>query len=169
MKSVISLPDLEVLQEEFFYDKISGYLGRKKYHKKAAGFINKNHGYRVVKIHQRSYLAHRIIWKLVTGDDPGEFDIDHIDGDPTNNKWNNLRLATRSQNAFNRLSNRNNKLGYKGVHAIKNKNGTVRYRAIINGKHIGYYGNVEDAHKAYLVEAKKVSKNFIDRLNYEKK
>jgi hypothetical protein len=164
MKSVIPLPDIEILEEEFSYDKESGILMRKRYSKKEAGFINKKHGYRVVKIHQKSYLAHRIIWKLVTGDDPSEFDIDHIDGYPSNNKWKNLRLASRSQNAFNRPVNQNNKLGYKGVHIIKNKNGTIRYRALVNGKHIGYYSTVEDAHNAYLIEAKKLSKNFIDRI-----
>tara|TARA_R110000868_G_scaffold254666_2_gene511237 strand:+ start:61 stop:558 length:498 start_codon:yes stop_codon:yes gene_type:complete len=164
MKSVIPLPSIEKLKEEFTYDEKTGVLLRKRYSKKEAGFIHKSHGYRVVKINQRSYLAHRIIWKFVTGEDPGEFDIDHIDGDPTNNRWINLRLATRSQNCFNKPVNKNNKLGYKGVHIKKTKSGKIKYRSIINGKHIGYYSTPDEAYRAYLIEAEKVSKNFIDRI-----
>lgn len=164
MKSVILLPSIEKLKKEFTYDEKTGVLLRKRYNKKEAGFIHKSHGYRVVKINQRSYLAHRIIWKFVTGEDPGEFDIDHIDGDRTNNKWINLRLATRSQNCFNRPVNKNNKLGYKGVFISKTKSGKIRYRSRIGKKHIGYYSTPDEAHKAYLIESEKVAKNFTDRI-----
>ena len=67
-----------------------------------------------VRIDGKLYLAHRLAWFLVTGSWP-ESDIDHIDRDSSNNRWNNLRLATMTQNHGNRIYNKNNKLKVKGV------------------------------------------------------
>lgn len=58
--------------------------------------------------------AHRIAWALHHGEWPGEF-IDHIDGDGTNNRINNLRLATRSVNARNQHLHSSNTSGVCGV------------------------------------------------------
>lgn len=57
-------------------------------------------GYKVVRFNGALYRAHRLIWKLVTGVDPIE-QVDHINLDRGDNRWSNLREATRSQNAFN--------------------------------------------------------------------
>lgn len=48
----------------------------------------------------KHYPAHRVIWKIVTGEEPAAL-IDHKDRDPTNNRWENLREATKSQNNIN--------------------------------------------------------------------
>jgi HNH endonuclease/AP2 domain len=71
-------------------------------------------GRRIVNIDGRLYFASRLAWVIVTGEWP-PFDIDHRDLDKGNDRWKNLRLATRSQNLFNRGTNRNNTSGYKGV------------------------------------------------------
>jgi len=63
---------------------------------------------------QRMYKAHRVIWLMMTGEWP-RLEIDHIDGDGTNNAWANLRLATRSQNNMNKRMQSNNSSGFKGV------------------------------------------------------
>ena len=58
-------------------------------------------GYLRVGIHRRSYLQHRVIWLMVTGEWPAE-EIDHRDGNRTNNRWRNLRSASPEQNSANR-------------------------------------------------------------------
>ena len=58
-------------------------------------------------------LAHRVIWKIVTGEDPE--DIDHINGDRADNRFDNLRSCSRSENMRNRGISSNNKTGHHGV------------------------------------------------------
>jgi hypothetical protein len=70
-------------------------------------------GYRYVSLNYQSMLAHRVAWKIMTGEDPIE--IDHIDGNRSNNKWRNLRNGTRSSNLRNIALKRNNTSGYHGV------------------------------------------------------
>src|SRR5262245_14420263 len=66
-------------------------------------------GYRMGRIHWGAYYAHRVIWALMTGAWPTS-EIDHIDGDPSNNRWANLRLAnTRSEQLINKLSHRSDR------------------------------------------------------------
>src|SRR5687768_10767115 len=48
----------------------------------------------------KNYLGHRIAWLIVNGEWP-RGDIDHINGVRDDNRWTNLREATRSQNASN--------------------------------------------------------------------
>lgn len=59
-------------------------------------------GYRIIKINQRQYPAHRLAWLLTTGRWPVA-DIDHIDGNKSNNRLSNLREASRSQNNWNTI------------------------------------------------------------------
>lgn len=59
--------------------------------------------------------VHRIIWEMHNGPIPDSLLIDHKDGDPWNNKLDNLRLATHGQNLRNTGAKRNNKCGLKGV------------------------------------------------------
>ena len=54
-----------------------------------------------VTIDKIKYRAHRVIWLLIHKKDPGEMMIDHIDGNPHNNKIDNLRVATAKQNQCN--------------------------------------------------------------------
>ena len=81
---------------------------------KAAMFGHHNTGYKWGRIFGRPYLTHRVIWKLVHGSDPAE-QIDHINGDRSDNRLVNLREATAMQNGKNHGMNRNNTSGYKGV------------------------------------------------------
>src|SRR5215471_135388 len=57
--------------------------------------------------------AHRIIWKLKTGEEPPE--IDHINGNPADNRWENLRAASRAINNRNQPRRRDNVSGVTGV------------------------------------------------------
>jgi hypothetical protein len=70
-------------------------------------------GYRYVHFNYQTELAHRVAWKIMTGKDPVE--IDHIDGNRSNNKWSNLRNGTRSDNLRNIALKRNNTSGHHGI------------------------------------------------------
>ena len=160
MKSVILLPSFLQLRERFNYDPETGVITHRQFRKgSVAGYIHKQHGYRIVKYRQVGYLAHRIAFKWMTGVDPFEFDIDHEDGDTSNNKWSNLRLATRSDNCTNRPVNRNNRLGLKGVYYVSNGK-YKKFRAEFRCKHIGYYDTPEEAHQAYLQVSTQETNNF---------
>ena len=88
----------------FRYDPETGFLywrhnkmGRQ--HGKPAGHQSKN-GYIRVMLDYRMYLAHRVIWLLSHKEWPSQH-IDHIDGNPANNKLENLRDVSRSTNLLN--------------------------------------------------------------------
>jgi hypothetical protein len=56
--------------------------------------------YTHINLNGVNYLAHRVAWKYMTGEEP--VIVDHIDGNRANNKFKNLRSATPQQNAWNR-------------------------------------------------------------------
>lgn len=74
-------------------------------------------GYVCVTISGQKYPAHRIIWKMVHGADP--LTIDHIDGDKTNNRLENLRNVSDLENQHNRKLNANNSSGVSGVRWVE--------------------------------------------------
>ena len=90
------------------------------------------------------------------GIDPSELAIDHIDGNPLNNKISNLRLATMSQNQCNKKVQTNNKSGVTGVYFI---NDTNKWTASIqlSGKKVvlGCYQTKEEARQARIEAEKK--------------
>ena len=92
------LPSLEKLQAVFKYNPETGILTRDD---KPVGCRGNGCGY-TVKLDYVLYRAARIIWKLQTGNDPGEMYVDHINRDPYDNRWENLRLVTQQQNQMNR-------------------------------------------------------------------
>lgn len=101
------------------------------------------------------YSAHRLAWLYMTGEWPA-LEVDHIDGNPVNNRWDNLRLATSAQNKQNQHRPRSdNTSGYLGVflHGFA-RDGSKRWRARIQidgkGKHLGLFKSPELAYSAYL-------------------
>jgi len=95
----------------------------------------------IVQFNGKLIPAHRIIWTMVNGEIPAGRHIDHINGNPFDNRLCNLRLATRSQNMMNRGVARNNSLGLKGVYRQRNKfvaqikdHGKRRYLGIFDTK-----------------------------------
>lgn len=100
-------------------------------------------GYLIVKVKYTSYLLHRLIWLIQTGDWPKD-GIDHINGNPSDNRWTNLREATQSENNRNRRMSRNNTSGHNNVSF---KNGKWRARIILGNEdiHLGVYDKEKDA------------------------
>lgn len=114
-----------------------------------AGYTS--NGYRSVKIDSRGYLTHRLIWLYVHGCEPNEH-IDHIDGDRSNNRMDNLREASNTMNMENQTKPlKNNRSGYLGVSYRKDRD---NYRAQIwvgtKRIHLGNYSDAKSAHEAYL-------------------
>lgn len=92
--------------------------------------VTKKDGRRVchVMFSRKLYFAHRIIWELHNGAIPDGMEIDHINGDSTDNRIENLRLATREVNTRNRKKFRNNTSGSAGV-SSQERWGTINWRA----------------------------------------
>jgi hypothetical protein len=101
-------------------------------------------GYKRGKLLEVSVRAHRVVWAWVYGYWP--LNIDHINGDRTDNRLANLREVTVRQNAQNMKRYENNKSGYTGVIWMKR---AERWRATIKilgrNKHLGSFRNIEDA------------------------
>jgi hypothetical protein len=127
---------------------------------KPAGYHRPN-GKIIINIKFRYYLAHRLIWLIMTGEWPTT-GIDHRDHDGSNNRWNNLRLATQSQNIANAVRSRRNTSGFKGVHFFKK---TGRYQAYVGSvrnkrENLGYFDTAEEAFAAYCKRAKELYGDF---------
>lgn len=109
-------------------------------------------GYLVLGVAGKTYLSHRLAWLWVYGKWPTEH-IDHINGNPADNRICNLREATRSLNMQNlrRAKTSNVSSGLLGVTAHK-KSGKWIAQIYTNGrtKFLGYFVGKEDAHAAYL-------------------
>jgi hypothetical protein len=105
-----------------------------------------------VTVDGRRYVAHRIIWKLVHGVEPKHL-IDHVDGDPFNNKLNNLREATYTENNRNCVPYGRSKA--KGVYQCRK--GSTRWSARIrtpSGRTtLGTFDTIEEASAAYAAAA----------------
>lgn len=154
--------DPNYLRECFSYDVQTGALTwrvrPREHFKGGAGWHNFNNQfanrpagatgvdkYIDVKVNGIGYPIARIIWAMQSGQ--SEFGhVDHIDGDPTNNRMSNLRLATFAENARNRTHKSNNSSGVRGVtwHKPSRK---WWVRVTLEGKthSFGVYKTIEEA------------------------
>jgi hypothetical protein len=131
--TIVSEEDYEYLKQFSWRLESSGYVvtfDKEKYkNTKKLGYL----------------YMHRMINKT-----PNELFTDHINGNRLDNRRENLRTVTKSQNMLNKGTPRHNKSGYKGVYCHKQNN---KWRASISiyGKqtHIGYFESKEDAARAY--------------------
>lgn len=109
------------------------------------------YGYIRIGIDGVTCSAHRLAWLYEHGYYPVN-DIDHIDGDKSNNSLCNLRQATRKQNMQNKRTARSdNKTGLLGV-SLHKRTGKYQAQIMIGSKYtaLGYYNTAIDAHEAYL-------------------
>ena len=115
-----------------------------------AGTLN-THGYKVIKIANKSYKAHRLAWLYCFQEWPQNM-IDHINGDRNDNRLDNLREATQGQNMQNQSKPQSrNKSGCLGVHwCIRDHKWIAKIGFDGRQKFIGRFDTPELAHQAYL-------------------
>ena len=110
-----------------------------------------------IGIDRHRYYAHRLAWFYTYGVWPPK--LDHKDLNKQNNRIKNLRLATTSQNGANRVAQKNNRLGLKGVR--KHNTPGPCYSARVMGEHLGCFKSAEEAHQAYIEAASKKYGEFV--------
>ena len=138
-----------------FLNKIFEYKNGNLYRKQSAGgqiagskigYLRRD-GYFAAKINGVNYLLHRLVFLLHHKYMPTQ--IDHIDGNRSNNKIENLRPATINENARNSKKPSHNTSGYKGVCWDKSRNKWfARLNFNYKSHHVGYFDKIEEAKKA---------------------
>jgi hypothetical protein len=105
-------------------------------------------------------LCHVLAWFYTHGVWPAD-QLDHINGDKSDNRIDNLRIATASQNKANSGPYRNNPTGLKGAYWYKPLQMWVS-KIRKDGKlhHLGYFATAEEAHTAYCEAAKRLHGEF---------
>lgn len=122
---------------------------------KDAGCRKATNGYVSIRIEGQLYRAHRVAWLYMRGEWP-LLHIDHMNGIKDDNRISNLRLATQTQNLYNKRTSKNSKTGVKGVCWDSSTN-RYQVKISINGKakHIGRYDSVEEGAAAYAEASRK--------------
>lgn len=150
---------VEMLRERFLYEPETGIFRHlrafdcPKKVNEIAGSLGSN-GYRYIGAYGGRFLAHRLAWLYMTGKLP-DGEIDHINTKRDDNRWINLRLASRSLNHGNIRKPRSSTSGLKGVNFQRGK-----WRANIckDGKqyHLGRFETREEAFVAYCNAARRL-------------
>lgn len=145
------------LREILDYDSSTGVFRWKAPRRRVAvGSVagaRDDRGYIRITIDRRGFRAHRLAWLYVYGSWPDE-DIDHINGQRSDNRIANLRACSNAENGQNRGLSTNNRSGFTGVsyHQL-----TRKWQAHIHGEgkrhRLGEYDTAEQAAQAYA-EAK---------------
>lgn len=157
MRDLLEMPSKDDLWAVLHYDEPTGELTWKRrpcdarWNAKYAGCLaftaDNGLGYRVGAICGTKYFAHRIIWKMMTGQEPHH--IDHINGDTKDNRFANLRSVIAAVNHQNRATSRANTSGRAGVHFHKrHKKWAARITVRRKERHLGYFDSFEQAVKA---------------------
>jgi hypothetical protein len=122
---------------------------------KALASINGN-GYCSGSVLSIKTTAHRVIWKMETGEDADT--IDHNNGNQTDNRWGNLRSVPVAVNMRNCKRRVDNTTGHVGIYWYPHERATGKWLAKIGSKHIGYFDSFDDAVAAR--KAAEITHNF---------
>ena len=164
-------PSQQQLQELFFYDNESGLLhwkikpGRRTPWGKTAGSRDST-GYIVIGIDGEVFRGHKLIWIWNNGNIPEDREVDHIDRNRSNNRLDNLRLATARQQEINK-----NARGFIRIPDSECKPWRSYHRVDRKWNDIGYYPTALQARLAYEkrtseLEPEFASTFFTDAINH---
>jgi hypothetical protein len=139
------------LHELFFYENGNLYWKTKrKGAQKGKPAGNNAFPYKSIMIDKKYYLTHRLIYAFHYGNFP--ITVDHINGNKSDNRIENLRAATKSENQQNMRkaysTNKSNLIG--AFYSKKNKNWFSRICINNKRKWLGSFANANDAHQAYI-------------------
>lgn len=143
------------LRELLNYDPVTGVFTHRKGNRigeagRVAGHIKKSKGggYTIIVLDGECFRAARLAWVYMTGEWP-DYDVDHKNLCRSDDRWSNLRLATRSQNMANGELRLNNTSGHRGVTWDYDRS-KWRAQVMCNGKnhYCGIFDSIEDAAKA---------------------
>ncbi len=142
------------LQALFYYNSVDGTFTRLI---KAAGnaLVGQkagclaNTGYLVIRVDGKLYLAHRLAWLYIYGEWP-RCGLDHKNMIRTDNRIDNLREATSSQNKANKRKSLYNTSGYKGVSwSSARQQWFAQIKISGRTKFLGYFDDPQEAHEVY--------------------
>ena len=165
------LVPVEWLRTQFSYDPQTGLItnaeGRRLAKLGAQPCYLIPRGYLALKVYYKgvryTFLAHRLAYALHTGHHPTH-EIDHLDHDRTNNRWENLRDATRSQNtAYRDLPARELPKGVSFTARCKGRPFSARITVDGRNRYIGSYETVEAATEAFEDAAKEAFGDYFKR------
>lgn len=162
--------------EVFIYEKETGFLFFRERplqcfkSKRAHGIFNalcagkragttRSDGYEIITVNGKRCYAHRIIWEMHNGPIPKGMVIDHIEYGSNQNRIENLRLATKSENSCNSKARRSIS-GYKGVTVNHIGKYTAHITKNYKSIHLGSYITPEEAHMAYRKAARELFGEF---------
>jgi len=111
-------------------------------------------GYRAININDKPHLSHRLAWIIVKGQ-PLPSQIDHINGDPSDNRWSNLRAACPLTNCRNRALSKRSASGVVGVYLDRKK-----WRARITVNYVVIYLGSYDDKPAAICARKAAEKKY---------
>lgn len=153
---------VERLKQALYYDPSTGMFVRLESGGgvkagSMAGWVAQGHLH--ISIDGEKYEAHRLAWFYMTGKWP-QVEIDHEDVDGLNNRWINLREATKGQNRANKRKQKNNTSGFKGV--FRHPDGKWQAKIGHQNKqyHLGLFDCLAAAHFCYIVAADKMHGEF---------
>ena len=154
--ATIPLPSVERLHELLDYDPDTGVFRWKvRRGSTVAGAIagrTNGSGHRQIAIDGVRYQAHRLAWKIATGNDPVDT-IDHRNRNPDDNRFANLREATKQQQSAHRTA-----FGVSQYLGVSWHKGTAKWVAQTSAhgkkRHLGYFVCEDDAARAYDAAAR---------------
>lgn len=161
MKFRIPLPPQQELVELFEYHPNGVITSKYSKSNRRIGAIvgvKNKYGYLTAKLNKKTYCVHRLIWTICNGFIPDGFDIDHINGNRSDNRIENLRLVTRqgnNQNLQHAKSNSKTKLLGACFHKATKKF-VAQIRENGKYKYLGLFDTALEAHNVYLKRKREI-------------